>query len=95
MYCYNTSTGIWSTNSNNSGEQQAIYNFMCSGLKMDMTKPTESYYLGTSVGTYEYTNAIDRNYSIPDKLVESGKDYTTSFANVGLSRLKTYIRENS
>lgn len=95
MYCYNTSTEMWSTNSNNSGEQQAIYNFMRNGLKIEMTKPTESQYLGISANTYEYTNAIDRNYSIPDKLVESGKSYTDSFANVGLSRLKTYIRENS
>ena len=100
MYCYNASasTGsnvIWSENGTNTQEQQAIFAFMKGGLKLNMTTPDESVYLGTATEVYEHTDAIDRNYSVPTTLVESGASYTSAFAAVGVNRLETYAKSNT
>ena len=100
MYCYNaaastSSNVIWSENGTNTQEQQAIFTFMKGGLKLNMTTPDESVYLGTAVDAYEHTDSIDRNYSVPTTIVESGASYTSAFAAVGVNRLETYAKNNT
>lgn len=98
FYCYNQSSNAWSTNNIIASEQQSIYRFMTNdaGLKMSMSKPTATGYLGTSVTPYEYTeNGIDYDYEVPTTMVESGLAYNNTFAGIGKERLTTYINNNS
>lgn len=93
FYCYSTASQGWSS-SGNSVEQQSIYNFMVNsaGLEISMTAPAVEGYLGTSVDSYEYTTGgVGYDYTVPSTLVESGLSYTTTFAEIGMDRLSTYI----
>lgn len=98
FYCYNQGASAWSSNDSNASEQQSIYRFMTSdsGLKMSMSAPNASGYLGTSVTVYDYTtNGIDYDYEVPTTMVESGLTYNTTFAGIGKERLTTYINNNT
>jgi hypothetical protein len=97
MYRYSISAKDWS-DYGNSQEQEAIYTFMTnsSGLALEMNQPAESVYLGISPESYDYaSNGIDRSYQVPQTIVESGLNYTTTFASIGLNRLTTYISNNT
>ena len=94
FYGYNTTYSTWSESYT---EQQSIFNFMTasSGLGLSMSKPTSATYLQVSTPNYEYDiDGIDREYVLPDKIVDSGKSYTVAFAGVGQERLITYINKN-
>lgn len=100
LYCYNAASStesnvIWSDSGANTQEQQAIFTFMKGALNLSMAVPTESVYLGTSVDNYEHIDSIDRTYTVPSKLVESGASYTSAFAAVGINRLETYAKNNT
>ena len=98
-YCFNPAYNTWSPTNNASSEQESIFLFMknSSGLGLTMTQPEAEIYLGTSVRTdYQYdTDGIDRSYEVPSTLVDSGLQYTSEFAGIGMDRLKKYINTNN
>lgn len=98
FYCYSTSSNGWSTYGANSQEQESIFTFMTrdAGLALDMTSPDAVVYLGMTPSTYDYDeDGIDRDYVVPSTLVESGLEYTTNFATIGVNRLTSYISKNA
>ena len=97
FYCYNESANGWAKSDNYpvAGEQQSIYRFMTNdaGLKIAMTKPTVEGYLGLIPKVQTYTeNGVTYDYAVPSLIVESGLQYTTEFAEIGLQRLKDYAQ---
>lgn len=99
FYCYNQPNQAWAENSSTSAEQESIFGFMknSAGLALNMTQPDTQVYLGTAISNnYEYDeDGIDRTYEIPELLVDSGLQYTSDFAGVGIERLKKYINNNT
>ena len=98
FYYYNTSTKSWVENNTTSFEQQSIFKFLCdqNGKDANQTAPDANTYLGTNVTSYSFdTDGIDRTYVVPTSLVDSGWQYTQTFASVGIQRLNSYIDKNN